>query len=268
MNKISDLKPGEERDIIIKTASNVYLVRACGTSGANPYVGEILGKESLDDEYLTEVREEFNYGTNEDREGIDSPAETIRYNRRRGRRSYRSVKERLAAEGYDYLLDEPYEGDTEGDRGQGSGDSHSAEITRSDRSGGSVSNRTLLADAFEELIQSPGERAKIEEYRANIARVEEVQERLKKLRAKIRELTKANGDKAKLAEMNKTAAELADLIDRYDRKLLELEASKPLKDVLARAKTAVSEKREQTDILWVVNFALAPVVNRFKITVN
>lgn len=116
------------------------------------------------------------------------------------------------------------------------------------RTGGSVSNRSLLADAFEELIQSPKERALIEEYRANISKVEEVQERLKKLRAKIRELTRANGDKAKIAELNETAAELADLIDRYDRKLLELEASKPLKDVLARAKTAAyREARERSE---------------------
>lgn len=73
-----------------------------------------------------------------------------------------------------------------------------------------MSSRQLLADAFEELIQSPKERALIEEYRANITKVEDVQERLKKLRGMIRELTNAKGDKARIAKMNQTAADLSD----------------------------------------------------------
>ena len=111
-----------------------------------------------------------------------------------------------------------------------------------------MSNRQLLADAFDELVQNPKEREKMDEYRNNIAKVEEVQERLRKLRGKISELTKAKGDKAKIAEMNETAKGLADLIDKYDRKLLELEASKPLRDVLARARTAAyQEARERSE---------------------
>ena len=101
-----------------------------------------------------------------------------------------------------------------------------------------MSSRQLLADAFDELVQTRKERELIDEYRNNITKVEEVQERLKKLRGEISRVTKAKGDKAKIAELNKTAAGLADLIDRYDRKLLEMEASKPLRDVLARARSA------------------------------
>ena len=111
-----------------------------------------------------------------------------------------------------------------------------------------MSNRQLLADAFDELVQNPKEREKMDEYRNNISKVEEVQERLRKLRGRISELTKEKGDKAKIAELNKAASELADLIDRYDRKLLELEASKPLRDVLARAKSAAyQEARERSE---------------------
>ena len=109
----------------------------------------------------------------------------------------------------------------------------------------SMSSRQLLANAFDELAQTPKERELMAQYRNHITKVEEVQERLKKLRGEISRLTNANGDKSKIAELNKTAAGLADLIDRYDRKLLELEASKPLRDVLARAKSAAYKEAKQ-----------------------
>ena len=108
-----------------------------------------------------------------------------------------------------------------------------------------MSPRQLLADAFDELVQTPRERELMDQYRNNIAKVDEVQERLRKLRDKISQLTKAKGDKGKIAELNKTAKELADLIDKYDRKLLDLEASKPLKDVLARARSAAYQEAKK-----------------------
>ena len=108
-----------------------------------------------------------------------------------------------------------------------------------------MSSRQLLADAFDELVQTPKERELMDQYRANINKVEDVQNRLQKVRGKIRELTKVNGDKTKIATLNKTAAELADLIDRYDRNLLEMEASKPLRDVLSRAKSAAYKEAKQ-----------------------
>ena len=108
-----------------------------------------------------------------------------------------------------------------------------------------MSSRQLLANAFDELAQTPKERELMAQYRNHITKVDEVQERLKKLRGEISRLTNANGDKSKIATMNKTAAGLADLIDKYDRKLLELEASKPLRDVLARAKSAAYQEAKQ-----------------------
>ena len=105
-----------------------------------------------------------------------------------------------------------------------------------------MSSRQLLADAFDELVQTPRERELMDQYRNHITKVEEVQERLRKLRGEISQLTKANGDKNKIADLSKTATGLADLIDRYDRKLLELEASKPLKDVLRRAQSAAYQE--------------------------
>ena len=114
-----------------------------------------------------------------------------------------------------------------------------------DRPADSGSNRSLLADAFEEMVRSPQERQMIDEYRANISKVDDVQERLNKVRTKIHELTVSKGDKTKIAALQKTATELAALIDSYDRKLLEMEASKPLRDVLARARQEAYRKAKQ-----------------------
>lgn len=110
----------------------------------------------------------------------------------------------------------------------------------------SVSDRALLAGALEELVRSPKERELIDQYQRNISKMEEVQERLRKLRAEIRNLTKAKGDKAKIKQMSETAKELADLIDRYDRELLKLQATKPLRDVLARARSAAYQKAKKS----------------------
>lgn len=108
INKTNGLKPGKIRYITIYTGSNVYAVRACGTDGLNPYIGKIISNESLENYYLSVAGEELRYGFDENRKRNDSPSDEIRYNRRRGNVSYRSVKERLKAEGYDYLLeDEP-----------------------------------------------------------------------------------------------------------------------------------------------------------------
>ena len=100
-----------------------------------------------------------------------------------------------------------------------------------------VSTRELLANAFDGVAQTPAEKKLMKEYRDNISKVNDVQKRLAALRAHINKLTKAGGDRAKIAEMNETAKGLAKLIDAYDRKLLEMEASKPLKDVVKRARS-------------------------------
>ena len=108
-----------------------------------------------------------------------------------------------------------------------------------------MSPRQLLADAFDELVQTPDERELMDRYRKNITKVEEVQERLDELRGEISRLTKAKGDKGEIAALNREVSELVDQIDKYDRELLKLEASKPLKDVLARARSAAYQKAKQ-----------------------
>ena len=135
VNKISGLKPWETRDIMVTTADYFYFVRAYGTRGRNPYRGEILCKVMIDgsEDLINGMRKEISNGTYNATKEDDLPYEEAqRYGRRdSGRRA--SLRERLDAEGYGHLLDDPSDGDIEGVRGQGSGDSQSSGIKLSDR---------------------------------------------------------------------------------------------------------------------------------------
>ena len=135
INKTNGLKRNIEKDIIINTHLYTYFVRAVGRSyKSKPYLGEILKKVPIDNAItVDDVREEVINGTYRATEEDYIPYEEAPYVSRRNDRRTPSLRERLAAEGYDYLLDEPYEGDTEGDRGQGSGNRKSSKVKLSDR---------------------------------------------------------------------------------------------------------------------------------------
>lgn len=114
----------------------------------------------------------------------------------------------------------------------------------SERDTESLSNRSLLANAFEGLAQNDVEKAKMAEYKENIAAINEQERILHETNAEIRELSFGTGtrDQARLRALRDEAAKAANRIDTYDRKLLRLEASKPLQNVLERAKTKAYKK--------------------------
>lgn len=177
MNKISGLKPDEKHNIIIYTADYMYAVRAYGTSGANPYVGEILRQLPIDESRNIDAREEYKNGTYGARKEDYLAYEEARGDGRRGSHSRESLKERLAAEGYGHLLADEPGSNSDGDRGQSGGDSQSNRIRLSNREGNtamelfsdrdaeSISNRSLLANAFEDLVQNDLEKKRLREYK-------------------------------------------------------------------------------------------------------
>ncbi|MBO5892148.1 MAG: hypothetical protein J6Q30_05485, partial [Oscillospiraceae bacterium] len=99
-----------------------------------------------------------------------------------------------------------------------------------------TSNRYLLANALESAAQTDEERQKLQQYREQIQNAENLEERLDKLNRRIFEYSFAPGprDAAKLNEMRETAKRMARQLDRMDKKLLGLEATKPMKDLLER----------------------------------
>ncbi len=104
-NKTYKLKNKEIADIIIYTADNAYFISANGYMSGN-----ILFKEKIDgnEDLINTLRKEFQNGTLTTSEGINLFIQGIRNDGGRGYRRHASLKEILAAEGYDDLDTEPH----------------------------------------------------------------------------------------------------------------------------------------------------------------
>ena len=117
----------------------------------------------------------------------------------------------------------------------------------SDRDTESVSNRSLLANAFEGVAQNDIERNKIQEYKGKISLIESEERKLRELNEKIKELSFAKGpkDTKAIRDLQFEANQAANRINTYDKQLLRLEASKPLQAVLEREKKTAYKKAEK-----------------------
>ncbi len=122
-----------------------------------------------------------------------------------------------------------------------------SDIQSQDRPDESVSNRSLLANAFEGVAQNDIERRNIEEYKGKVDLINAEERKLRELRGQIKELSFAKGpkDTDKIRKLQLEANKTANRINIYDRQLLRLEASKPLQNVLDREKKAAYKKAEQ-----------------------
>ena len=116
-----------------------------------------------------------------------------------------------------------------------------------DRDTDSVSNRSLLANAFEGVAQNDIERNKIQEYKGKISLINAEERKLSELNEKIKELSFAKGpkDTKAIRDLQFEARQTANRINTYDKQLLRLEASKPLQDVLTREKKIAYQKAEK-----------------------
>ena len=121
------------------------------------------------------------------------------------------------------------------------------DIRYSDRDTESVSNRSLLANAFESVAQNDIERNKIQEYKEKISHINAEERKLSELNEQIKELSFAKGpkDTKKIRDLQIEARKTANRINIYDSQLLRLEASKPLQNVLNREKETARKIAEQ-----------------------
>ena len=117
----------------------------------------------------------------------------------------------------------------------------------SERDTESVSNRSLLANAFEGVAQNDIEKKRLQEYKGKISLIESEERKLSELNEKIKELSFAKGpkDTKKIRDLQFEAKQTANRISTYDKQLLRLEASKPLQDVLTREKKMAYKRAEQ-----------------------
>jgi len=113
-----------------------------------------------------------------------------------------------------------------------------------------LSDRDILADAFESVAQNDNERDFIRRYREQTQKLNEQQERLNGIRSRIREImfTPGKRDAATTAELNRLKTEadvVAGFINKMDKKLLAFEKAKPLQDVLARERKKIEKQSTQ-----------------------
>lgn len=117
----------------------------------------------------------------------------------------------------------------------------------SDRDPDATDNRTLLSNALESAAQKDEEKKLLADYKAQINAINEEQKKLTELRAKIKELSFAKGhrDAEQISKLQSEATKTANLISKFDKQLLKLEATKPLKDVIDRERTLAKKKAEK-----------------------
>ena len=117
----------------------------------------------------------------------------------------------------------------------------------SDRDTDSVSNRSLLANAFEGVAHNDTEKQKIQEYKGKIDLINAEERKLAELNEKIKELSFSKGpkDTKAIRDLQFEARQTANRINTYDKQLLRLEASKPLQAVLAREKKMAYDRAKQ-----------------------
>ena len=111
--------------------------------------------------------------------------------------------------------------------------------------GDGTSNRALLANAFEGITQNSNEYKLIQEYKGRIKLLNEYEEKLSNLNAEIRKITfgtEGVRDYQKLKQLQAEAKQVAEDINRNDKKLLSLEASEPLRKVIERERKKESQK--------------------------
>ena len=117
----------------------------------------------------------------------------------------------------------------------------------SDRSDSDISNRELLANSLESAAANDIERNKLAQYKQKIALINAEEQHLSELKAEIGELSFAKGKKdvKRIKDLQFEAKQTENRINTYDKQLLSLEASAPLKAVLDREKKMAYKKAEK-----------------------
>ena len=109
----------------------------------------------------------------------------------------------------------------------------------------SISNRTLLANAFETISRSSVEYGMVQDYKRNIDRLNKLENDLSDVNAEIRQLRfgkDVERDPDRLRELEDKAESLAKEINKYDKRLINMEASEPLRKVLDRERKKVRQR--------------------------
>ncbi len=120
----------------------------------------------------------------------------------------------------------------------------------SDREASGTDARTLLSGALMDVAQTDDERKLLTKYQSEIAERNAEEAKLNETRREIRDMMFRKGprDEAyrkKLADLKTEAQKSANRLEIYDKRLLKLEATKPLKSVLETETRNAAERARQ-----------------------
>ena len=116
-----------------------------------------------------------------------------------------------------------------------------------ERNIGDTSNRSLLANAFEGLAKSSIEYKLIQKYKGRIRILNEYEAKLDKINEQIHKIrfTKGKYNAERLHILETEAKNLAKEINRNDKELLSLEASEPLRKLIASERKKEAQKTKE-----------------------
>ena len=116
-----------------------------------------------------------------------------------------------------------------------------------ERTSDSVSNRSLLANAFEGIVNGSEEYKQVQRYKKYIAELNSLESKLSDFNRQIREIlfTKGKYDAEKLKRLEAERETIAEAINKYDRYLVSLEASAPLRRVIDRERKKAAQKAKE-----------------------
>ena len=111
-----------------------------------------------------------------------------------------------------------------------------------------ITNRHLLANAFEMAVQNSSEYEMLQDYKDHIKQLNELEAKLSGLNHEIRKIrfgTEGARDTEKLKELEDEAKKVAKEINRYDKRLVNMEASEPLRKVIDRERKKAAQKTRE-----------------------
>ena len=110
-----------------------------------------------------------------------------------------------------------------------------------------ITNRDLLANAFEGITNGSEEYKLIQRYKGYIAELNSLENKLSELNREIRSIRFEKGkyDAEKLNRLEAEKKTIADAISKYDQYLLSLEASAPLRRVIENERKKASDKTKE-----------------------
>ena len=114
----------------------------------------------------------------------------------------------------------------------------------SERSGG-TSNRSLLANAFEGITMNSEEYKMIQQYKGHIEELNKLEAKLSDLNDEIYKMSfdkNTPRDSEKLKKLQSEAKAVAEEINKYDKRLVNLEASGPLRKVIEQERKKAAQK--------------------------